>query len=82
MVNQRSHKTNRELDKKIHEFAAKSEKKPKLLDPNAKRDFKSKLITFNEYEFNQLEALAQKTGRSYSNAIRWAIGESLDNLDL
>lgn len=42
-------------------------------DPKAKRDFKAIRVPFNEYEFEQLEALADKTGRSKLNVIRWAI---------
>lgn len=42
-------------------------------EPKAKRDYKAIRVPFNEYEFEQLEVLANKTGRSKLNAIRWAI---------
>lgn len=43
--------------------------------PNAraKRDYKAIRVPFNEYEFEKLEELAKKTGRTKLNAIRWAI---------
>ncbi len=44
-----------------------------FLDPNAKRDYKAIRVPFNEYEFSKLEELAQRTGRTKLNAIRWAI---------
>lgn len=42
-------------------------------DPHAKRDFKAITVPFNEYEFNKLEELARRTGRTKLNLIRWAI---------
>ena len=59
----------------IEAFAAAADGEPERLttDPKAKRDFKAIRVPFNEYEFEQLEALADKTGRSKLNAIRWAI---------
>lgn len=46
---------------------------PSTPEPKAKRDYKAIRVPFNEYEFEQLEVLASKTGRSKLNAIRWAI---------
>lgn len=43
------------------------------LDPNAPRNFKEVRVPFNEYEFNKLEELKRKTGRSRNNLLRWAI---------
>lgn len=43
------------------------------LDPNANRDYKAIRVPFNQYEFEKLEELAQKTGRTKLNVIRWAI---------
>jgi len=43
------------------------------LDPHAKRDFKAITVPFNEYEFNKLEEIAKKNGRTKLNLIRWAI---------
>ena len=50
----------------------KQEEKP-TLDPNAKRDFKAIRVPFNEYDYSKLEAIANKTGRTKLNVIRWAI---------
>jgi len=50
----------------------KQEAKP-ALDPNAKREFKAIRVPFNEFEYSKLEALANKTGRTKLNVIRWAI---------
>lgn len=43
------------------------------LNPRAKRDYKSILVPFNEYEFNELEKLCVETGRSRLSLIRYAI---------
>ncbi len=48
-------------------------KDKKNLNPNAKRVFKAIRVPFNEFEYKKLEVLAQNTGRSKLNAIRWAI---------
>lgn len=59
----------------IEAFAAAVDGAPErpALEPKAKRDYKAIRVPFNEYEFEQLEILATKTGRSKLNAIRWAI---------
>ena len=46
---------------------------PQHLSPSAKKDFKAIRVPFNQYEFQKLEELARKTGRTKLNAIRWAI---------
>jgi predicted transcriptional regulator len=61
----------------IEAFAAgadggKHQTKPDL-DPNANRDYKAIRVPFNQYEFEKLEELAKKTGRTKLNVIRWAI---------
>ena len=43
------------------------------INPNAKRDFKAIRVPFNEYEYRKLEEIAQKTGRTKLNLIRWAV---------
>lgn len=48
------------------------------LDPNSKEKFKSITVPFNEFEYLQLERLAQKMKRSKLSLIRFAISE-LDN---
>ncbi len=50
----------------------KQEEKP-ALDPNAKREFKAIRVPFNEFEYSKLEEVANKTGRTKLNVIRWAI---------
>lgn len=65
-----------ELARKIESFgsSAESRENPEnQLDPNAKRDFKAIRVPFNEYEYRRLERVAQKTGRSKLNLIRWAV---------
>ncbi len=42
-------------------------------DPHAKRDFKAIRVPFNEFEYSRLEEVANKTGRTKLNVIRWAI---------
>ena len=65
-----------ELARKIESFgsSAESGENPEnQLDPSAKRDFKAIRVPFNEYEYRRLERVAQKTGRSKLNLIRWAV---------
>lgn len=65
-------------EEEIEAFAAAADgaqceiKEPQL-NPRAKRDYKAIRVPFNEYEFEKLEELARKTGRTKLNAIRWAI---------
>lgn len=74
MVKRRPPKTNSQATPEaVEAFAAAAETVAQPLDPNAKRDFKQIRVVFNEYEFRELEQLAQKTGRSRLNTIRWAI---------
>ena len=53
---------------KLNENKVKTE-----LKPNASRDYKAIRVPFNRFEFNQLEELAVKTGRTKLNTIRWAL---------
>ena len=65
-----------ELARKIESFgsSADSEEIPEnQLDPSAKRDFKAIRVPFNEYEYRKLERIAQKTGRTKLNLIRWGV---------
>ena len=64
------------LAKEIESFGSSidmEEEPENLLDPDAKRDFKAIRVPFNEYEYRRLERVAQKTGRTKLNLIRWAI---------
>lgn len=45
----------------------------KPLDANAKRDYKAIRVPFNEFEYLKLEEVANKTGRTKLNTIRYAI---------
>lgn len=62
---------------------SKTEKKPEeTLNPNANRDFKAIRVPFNEYEYNKLDEVATKTGRTKLNVMRWAVlklAEELEN---
>jgi hypothetical protein len=49
------------------------------LDQNANRDYKAIRVPFNQYEFEKLEELAKKTGRTKLNVIRWAILKMAEN---
>ncbi len=49
--------------------------------PNAPRKFKAISVPFNEYEYRKLEEIAQKTGRTKLNAIRWAIMQLSQELE-
>lgn len=48
---------------------------------NRARNFKAIRVPFNQSEYNTLERLAEKTGRSKLNAIRWAISQAEKSLD-
>lgn len=69
-------------DEQIEDFAAQAEENgpsapaptaQAVLDPHAARDFKAIRVPFNEYEYSTLEKVANQTGRTKLNAIRWAI---------
>jgi len=45
------------------------------LDPSAPRTHKRINVPFNEYEFQQLEEAAKRSGRSKLNYLRWAMLE-------
>lgn len=65
-----------ELAEQIESFGANADsgKNPEnQLDPSAKRDFKAIRVPWNEYEYRRLERVAQKTGRTKLNLIRWAV---------
>lgn len=53
----------------------------KNLDKSAKRDFKGIRVPFNEYEYQKLSELAEKTGRTKLNVIRWAILQIAESLE-
>lgn len=65
-----------ELARQIESFGANAdsgENPENQLDPSAKRDFKAIRVPWNEYEYRRLERVAQKTGRTKLNLIRWAV---------
>lgn len=51
---------------------APTEEKPPL-DKNAKRDFQAINVPFNEYEWDKLNKLKDKLGRSKLNTLRMAL---------
>jgi len=61
----------------IEAFAAGAEggshDKPKILDPDANRNFKTISLPFNEYEYEQLLKGARLTGRTKLNFVRYAM---------
>ncbi len=48
-------------------------------DENAPRKYRALRIPLNEYEFNLLDALSKKTGRSRLSTIRWALKKMADD---
>lgn len=50
------------------------------LDKNAKRDYKSIRMPFNQFEYEQLDAAAKAAGRTKVNFIRWAIAQLAEEL--
>lgn len=60
-----------EINKEIEAFAAGADNtEEQKLDPNAKRDYKSLGIHFNEFEWTALEKASEKSGRSKLNFLR------------
>lgn len=55
---------------KNEEITTLSQSKP---NPRAVRDYKAIRVPLNEFEYNTLVKVANKTGRSKLNCIRWAI---------
>ena len=60
--------------KNISDFIDSADNVEKL-NPNAKRDYKKITVPFNQYEYELLDKLATKHGRTKLNFIRWAISE-------
>ena len=54
---------------------------PPRLNPHAKRDFKSLRLPLNEFEFNKLENLATKHGRTKLSYIRWALEHLSEDIE-
>ena len=74
----------RNLNRDIDSFAAAADSTQEpSLNTQAKRDYKSINLSFNEYEYEQLDAAAKKVGRSKLSFIRYAVSElarrELDN---
>lgn len=71
-----------DVEAKVDEFANQADayaKKPEAapekppLDKNAKRDFQAINVPFNEYEWEKLNQLKDKLGRSKLNTLRMAL---------
>lgn len=76
-------RTKKATNQEIERFAAGAdggERKPGL-DPDAKRDYKTVHIGFNQYEHEALVRLSKKVRRSRMGTIRWAVVE-LDKMNL
>tara|TARA_B110000977_G_scaffold198988_1_gene285163 strand:- start:1694 stop:2008 length:315 start_codon:yes stop_codon:yes gene_type:complete len=54
---------------------------PPRMHPHAKRGFKSIRLPFNEFEFNKLEKLATKHGRTKLSYIRWALEHLSEDIE-
>lgn len=54
--------------------------KETLLDPRAKRDYKTFTYRCNEHEYRRLEEAAAKSGRPIANFMRHAINHVIDDL--
>ena len=68
--------TNIDREKQVEQFAAAADGAPtQNLEPSAPRNHKKINVPFNEYEFQQLEEAAARTGRSKLNYLRWAMLE-------
>jgi len=50
------------------------------LEKNAKRDFKSIRMPFNQFEYEQLDAAAKAAGRTKVNFIRYAIAQLAEEI--
>ncbi|WP_404369620.1 hypothetical protein [Marinobacter sp.] len=60
----------------VEEFASGADGAPtRNLEPSAPRTHKKINVPFNEYEFQQLEEAANRSGRSKLNYLRWAMLE-------
>lgn len=64
----------------VESFVEKADQN-ETCNPNAPRKFKAISVPFNEYEYRKLEEIAQKTGRTKLNAIRWAIMQLYQQLE-
>ena len=60
-------------DKAIEQFGNQADGATPQLDPNAKHDFKSIRVSFNEFEYEKLVKAAELSGRSKVNFIRYAM---------
>jgi len=77
MVKRREqHQVKTDHEKQIEQWAAGADGAPtQNLEPSAPRTHKKINVPFNEYEFQQLEEAASRSGRSKLNYLRWAMLE-------
>ena len=74
MVKRRSPETPTTDADRIEAFANQADGGEAMkADPNAPRDYKKINVPFNEYEYEILEEASERTGRSKSNFLRWAM---------
>ncbi len=70
----RREKDTKDSKAKIARFVGEADKAgEEVLNPKAPRNYKSIAIPFNEYEFERLEFVCDKTGRSKNSLIRYLI---------
>jgi hypothetical protein len=60
-------------DKAIEQFGNEADGATPQINPNAKRDFKSIRVPFNEFEYEKLAKAAALSGRSKLNFLRHAM---------
>jgi len=77
MVKRReNHQVKANYEKQVEAWAAGADgASTQDLDPSAPRTHKRINVPFNEYEFQQLEEAAKRSGRSKLNYLRWAMLE-------
>jgi len=77
MVKRRdNHQVHSDHEKQVEAWAAGADGAPtRNLEPSAPRTHKRINVPFNEYEFQQLEEAAKRSGRSKLNYLRWAMLE-------
>ncbi len=68
--------TNTDQEERINEFVSGADGAPtRNLEPSGPRTHKKINVPFNEYEFQQLEKAASRSGRSKLSYLRWAMLE-------
>lgn len=73
------HQLDPDYERRVEEYAAGADDAPvRNLEHSAPRTHKKINVPFNEYEFQQLEKAASRSGRSKLNYLRWAMLEQAE----